>query len=222
MFFKFAVLPLAFFAMALSGFATQTESIAINTSSLPANTQSFLDFLYNGGPGSPSASVGVSGFSSTGTLDATNISRTNSTGQLPAGVTLTNNNAEYLEAFTFGSNIGFQLAFSEPAYGSIFTFSLLNQTLDGSYLTSNVNDGYLFTLAIDNQGRIVPTTYPTETGAPSVVTITPFATATPEAASLTLSGIAFGLFALLRLSVRGIRGERGVRGLCPVWRDIPL
>jgi hypothetical protein len=111
-----------------------------------------------------------------------------------------NNNSEYFEGITFGSTISFNLQFSGPAIdspsgkgsGSTFTLSLLNSNQDGSYLTSDVNEGYILRFDIDTNGRVTPTTYTTDTGAPSVVRLQVL----PEPGSFALSGSAILLLVL--------------------------
>jgi hypothetical protein len=185
--------------------ASQLELVTVNTSSLPAATTGYLDFLFNGGGTSfQSATASLTGFATNGTLAASSLSTSGTVmGSLPGTVSMANNNAEYLERITFGSSLTFGLQFSGPAVdapngagsGSTFTLSLLNATQDGAYLTSNLNDGFLLLFNIDGAGRVTYTTYPTSTGAPSVVSIT----AVPEPSSAllmipvlaTFAGLAF-------------------------------
>lgn len=165
--------------------------VSINTSSLPANTSGYLDFLFNNGGGSfDTITASLASFSAPGsTLNAGSVSTSGIvTGVLPSTVTIQNDNAEYLEALTFGSSLNFLLNFAETpsgtGSGSTFTISLLNSTLDGSFLTSDLNDGYIAEFDINNQGVVTPTTFTTDTGAPSVVSIT----ATPEPGTMLLIG----------------------------------
>lgn len=175
--------------------ATVTNQISINTTSLPAPTSGYLDIVFNGG-GTPfqPATYSITGFATNATLSATNVSKSAGvTGQLPGTVSASNANTEYLQAITFGSSISFTLQFSGPALdsptgtgsGTSFAFSLLNSTLDGAYLTSDQNDGYLFVINIDNQGRTTSITYPTESGGPSVTSIQ----TVPEPAGWLTAGI---------------------------------
>ena len=182
---------IAFLFLAASSQAASVFSVSINTSSLPAATPGYLDFLFNGGD---PATASITGFTTNGTLNPASVSRTAASGTLPAAVSLSNSNAEYLEGITFGTNISFALQFSGTVAGSVFTLSLLNATQDGAFLTSNVNDGFLLEFNIDTHGVITPTTFPTASGAPSVVSIASTA-AVPEPASclaavLGLLGIA--------------------------------
>jgi len=183
------LITLLFLAASLQ--AASVFSVSINTSSLPAATPGYLDFLFNGGD---PASASITGFTTNGTLNAASVSRTASSGTLPGAVSLSNSNAEYLEGITFGTSINFNLQFSGTGGGSVFTLSLLNATQDGAFLTSNVNDGFLLEFNIDTNGIITPITFPTASGAPSVVSIAS-AAAVPEPASclaavLGLLGIA--------------------------------
>jgi hypothetical protein len=170
---------IALLLLAVSSQAASVFSVSINTSSLPAATPGYVDFLFNGvGP----ATASIAGFMTNGTLNPASVSSTAASGTLPGVVSLSNSNAEYLEGITFGTNISFNLQFSEAASGSIFTLSLLNASQDGAFLTSNVNDGFLLEFDIDPQGVITPITFPTASGAPSVVSIGS-AAAVPEPAS---------------------------------------
>ena len=127
-------------------------------------------------------------------------------GTLPSTVSIHNDNAEYLEGITFGTGISFLFQFSGPLVdspsgtgsGSTFTFSLLNPTQDGAFLTSDQNDGFLFTFDIDNRGGIHPATFTTDTGAPSVVTISQV----PEPGTWMLGGLGVTFLGLLRRRFR--------------------
>ncbi|MGH9805994.1 MAG: NF038129 family PEP-CTERM protein, partial [Terriglobia bacterium] len=159
---------IAFLLLAASSQAASVFSVSINTSALPAATTGYVDFLFNGaGP----ATASIAGFITNGTLNPASVSSTAVSGTLPGAVSLSDSNAEYLEGITFGTNIGFELQFSGVASGSIFTLSLLNATQDGAFLTSNVNDGFILEFDIYPQGVITPITFPTASGAPSVVSI---------------------------------------------------
>ena len=198
---------LAIFVLAIPTFgASQLVSVSIDTSSLPPLTSGYLDFLFNGsGPSSQLAQAQLSGFSTNGLLNSASVSTSGTvTGTLPNATTISNNNSEYLEAITFGTAISFGLQFSGPAIdmpsgggsGSTFTLSLLNATLDGSYLTSDVNDGFLLSFNIDGKGQIESTTYQNSTGGPSAVTIG--AAPEPASALLLLAAVAiFGCIASL-------------------------
>jgi hypothetical protein len=187
---------IALLLLAVSSQAASVFSVSINTSSLPAATTGYVDFLFNGvGP----ATGSITGFTTNGTLNPASISRTAATGTLPAAVSLSNSNAEYLEGITFGGNISFDLQFSGAASGSIFTLSLLNATQDGAFLTSNVNDGFLLEFDIDPQGVITPITFPTASGAPSVVSIGSVS-AVPEPASALVA--VFGLLGMVAAKKR--------------------
>jgi hypothetical protein len=190
--------------------AASINNITINTSTI-SGTAGYLDFLFNGGaPPFDAASAVISGFSTNGTLNSSGLSTSGTvTGTLPGTSSLANNNAEYLERFTFGSTVSFTLQFQGPAItspsgtgsGSTFTLSLLNNNQDVAFLTSNQNDGYLFTFTIDNQGNVTPTTFTTETGAPSVVSISSPVSGVPEPSAWLL--MSSGSFALLFLRRRG-------------------
>jgi hypothetical protein len=201
-------IALLFLAASLQ--AASVFSVSINTSSLAAATPGYLDFLFNGGGTlfDPAAAA-ISPFATNGTLNAVSVSRTNSTGTLPATVSLSNSNAEYFEGITFGTTISFNLQFSGTAItspsgtgsGSTFTLTLLNSTQDGAYLTSNVNDGFLLEFNIDPHGNITPVAFPTDTGAPSVVSIAAATGVVPEPATWLLAAV--GLVILpLKLLIR--------------------
>jgi hypothetical protein len=180
-------------------------SVFINTSSLPAPTAGYLDYLFNGAGQSVSASI--QNFTLTGGALGAAQTTGNVSGTLPATVTMDNNNTEYLNALTFGTGIQFGLLFSDTPTGggSTFTLSLLNQAMDAALLTSNQTDGFIFRFDIDGTGQITHTTYPTETGAPSVVTITEL-TGVPEPGSFAL--VAIGAMAGL-VVVRRRQQRRG-------------
>lgn len=183
--------------------ASPVSLITINTSGIPAGTQGNLDFLFNtGGTPAGAAFASITNFTTTGTLTTSSFSATNATGTLPGPVSLINNNAEYLQAIRYGSTISFNLQFSGPAvdsptgsgFGSTFTLSLLNSTLDGSFLTSNINDGYILEFNISANGQTTPTTFTTSTGASSVVSIQTL----PEPGAWALSGGGLMVLILLR------------------------
>ena len=183
--------------------ASPIHLITINTSGISARTQGNLDFLFNaGGTPAGAAFASITNFTTTGTLNTGSFSSTNAIGTLPGSVSLTNDNAEYLQGIQYGSTISFHLQFSGPAvdsptgsgFESTFTLSLLNNTLDGSFLTSNINDGYILELNISANGQITPTTFTTSTGAPSVVSIQTL----PEPSAWALSGGGLIMLVLLR------------------------
>ena len=191
--------------------ASELDLITINTASLPAATKGYVDFLFNGGGTKfDPATASITNFSG-GTLNPASISRTAATGTLPAPVLLTNSNGEYLEGITFGAGISFYLQLSGTAVdspsgtagsGSTFTLSLLNATQDGAYLTSDQTDGFILEFNIDTRGNITHTTFPTESGAPSVVSVQ----AVPEPGTWLLCCAAFGIVAFVhRVRVHGIR-----------------
>jgi hypothetical protein len=187
---------IALLVLAASSQAASVFSVSIGTSALPAATPGYLDFLFNG---VDPATASITAFTTNGTLNPASISRSAATGTLPAAVSLSNSNAEYLEGITFGTNISFDLQFSGIGSGSIFTLSLLNATQDGAFLTSNVNDGFLLEFDIDTHGVITPITFPTASGAPSVVSIGSVA-AVPEPASWLAA--VFGLLGIVAAKKR--------------------
>lgn len=187
---------IAFLFLAASLQAASVFSVSINTSSLPAATAGYLDFLFNG---SDPATASIAGFTTNGTLNPASVSSTAASGTLPGAVSLSNSNAEYLEGITFGTNISFDLQFSGAGAGSVFTLSLLNATQDGAFLTSNVNDGFLLEFDIDTHGVITPITFPTASGAPSVVSIGSVS-AVPEPASALV--VVFGLLGILAANTK--------------------
>jgi hypothetical protein len=194
---------IAFLLLAASLQAASVFSVSIDTSALPAATPGYLDFLFNGlNPDSAS----ITGFTTNGTMNSASVSSTGSSGTLPGVVSLSNSNAEYLEGITFGTNIHFDLQFSGTGSGSIFTLSLLNSTQDGAFLTSNVNDGFLLEFEIDTHGVITPITFPTASGAPSVVSVGSVSSV-PEPGSW-LSAV-FGLLGIIVAKKRRLifRGE---------------
>ena len=197
------IFKFAFFCLAAAAPSTYAGSflVTINTSSLPANTAGNLDFLFNNGGGSFDAiTASILNFTSPGaTLNPGSVSTQGTvSGVLPSTVTIHNDNAEYLEAQTFGSSLNFILQLAETpsgtGSGSTFTLSLLNSTLDGAFLTSDVNDGFILQVDIDNKGAVVPTTFLTQTGAPSVVTFT----AIPEPGTCALFAAGAAILALRR------------------------
>jgi hypothetical protein len=176
---KIATLALMLCSAAVPSMFAGSFLISIDTSSLPASTSGYLDFLFNngGGPFDPITASFLNFTAPGATLNAGTLSTQGTvTGLLPSPVTIANDNAEYLEALTFGTSLNYLLQFADTpsgtGSGSTFTLSLLNSTLDGSFLTSDTNDGYILEFNIDNLGNAVPTKFTTPTGGPSVVTVT--------------------------------------------------
>jgi PEP-CTERM motif len=201
----FRPLFISVLAFAGSAFgASQIELITINTSSLPPGTTGNLDFAFNGGILSQAATASITNFSTNGVLNPAPASTSGTVGgSLPSALSLANNNSDYFRGFTYGTTISFNLQFSGSAVdspkgsgsGSIFSVSLFNATGDGVFLTSNQNDGWILNFDIDVNGHITSTTYPTETGAPSVVAIQ--AASVPEPSAWLLLGIGLAALGIL-------------------------
>jgi hypothetical protein len=140
--------------------ADVTYQVTVNTSSISGTTGS-LDFQFNPGPlVTQSASLRILNFRSDGTLaGACPCSKGDASGQLPATLTFDNGAAfnHYLDNFTFGTTISFDLSLYGPALstpdgestsGSSFVFSMFSD-LAGTIpvLTSDTTHG--FALRVD-------------------------------------------------------------------------
>jgi hypothetical protein len=183
-------------------FASSVYNLTIDTTSLTPGTTGFIDLAFNGGY---SAVAVIDDFSDGGgSLDATSISGQGTVGTLPGEVQIGNDNADYDEAITFGSSIGFDLTFSGTPAGSIgdtFTLSFFNSDFSGGLLTGNVNDFWLAQFQLDTAGNITPTAYDNPSGGASFATIT----ALPEPGTGSL--VATALLAALVAVRTGVRRQ---------------
>jgi hypothetical protein len=200
---KIAKLALILCSVTAPSIFASSYLVSIDTSSLPTSTGGFMDFLFNNGGGAfDPITASITDFTSPGaTLNSATLSTQGTVaGLLPSPVSIDNDNAEYLEGLTFGTSLNFILQFTETptgtGSGSTFTLSLLNSTLDGAFLTSDTNDGFILEFDIDNQGNVATTTFPTAAGGPSVVTIT--ATTLPEPGTCAMCAAGVIGLALLR------------------------
>jgi hypothetical protein len=162
-----AALSLCFAAMAAAG--TTTYSVTINTSSI-SGTAGSLDFNFNPGPlATQAASVQIMNFASTGTPTGGPTLTGDVTGAFPMAVTFDNGKGlnDYFQAFTFGSNILFQVAFYGLALGlpdgvstsgSTFAFSMLSSAAGMiPALTTDTTNGLAFTVNVNLDGTTTVT-----------------------------------------------------------------
>jgi hypothetical protein len=165
---------LALFSILLTApcFASSFQ-ISIDASSLPPATSGFIDFAFNGGY--PATAV-VSNFSNAGGLLNSGTITTFGTvsGTLPGMLTIGDDDADYDEGITYGTQISFLLTLSgtpSGTTGNVFTLSLFDTLFDG-LLTGNTTDGWLVQFQMDTQGDIAADAFANPTGGPSFATVT--------------------------------------------------
>jgi len=172
------------FAASAASAALSNYSVWIDTSSL--NGTGALDFQFNPGNTTGSASAVISGFTG-GTLisDPAPALTGDVSGTLPATVTINNTTQwnDYFTNITFGNSIKFNLALSGAALNS-FYFSIFSDA-DGTApaLTSDATNGYAFIVDMNQDGDTI--TFNTPNGAASI-TPTPI----PPSVLLLSSGLA--------------------------------
>lgn len=176
-----------------------TYDVNINTTS--AGTTSgfvYFEFLYNSGTPSPST-VSVTAFTPQAPLGAIDTAG-NVTGTLASTLALTAASpvSYYAQEFNFNlTPIRFQITFDALPGGTVpstFNFALTDSV--GSPLIAT-NDpfgaGNIFTASFNNRGNVTVQSYNLESGAPAATL-----SQVPEPATLLLTAIPLGAFALLR------------------------
>ncbi len=181
-----------------------TYDVSVNTSSI-SGTSGSLDFQFN--PGSlfsQSASLQILNFTSDGTLAGTPTLTGDVSGTLPDTLTFDNGSFfnDYFDGFTFGTTITFEVSLYGPALsspdgtstsGSAFAFSMFSDPAGTiPTLTSDLANGFAFTVAVNLDGTTTVTNASPETS------VVPESSPTvPEPGSIALMGTATALLALL-------------------------
>ncbi|HLJ16708.1 MAG TPA: NF038129 family PEP-CTERM protein [Bryobacteraceae bacterium] len=183
--------------------------VNVNTGGI-FGTAGSLDFQFNPGPlVSQSASVQILNFSSDGALvGGPSLTGDINGGPFPATVTFDNGAGfnDYFEAFTFGSTLSFDVSLYGPALsspngtstsGSAFAFSMFS---DGAgtipVLTSNLTDGFAFTVVVNLDG----TTNVTNSSAQT--TMIPATGAIPEPGTFSHVALAIGFWIAFRFRLQ--------------------
>jgi hypothetical protein len=128
-------------------------------------------------------------------------------GALPATLTFDNGTGfnDYFEGFTFGSTLAFDVSLFGPALsspdgistsGSTFAFSMFSDAIGTlPVLTSNLTNGFAFTVNVNLDGTTTPTNFSSQTSS-GVASV-------PEPGSLVLLGTGIAIISLgLRLRRR--------------------
>jgi hypothetical protein len=158
--------------------------VTINTSSV-TGTSGSLDFQFNPGPlTSQFASLQIENFTTDGILNgAPQLTGDASGGPLSSTVLLDNGTVynDYFQAFTYGTQLSFDLLFSGPAVnspngtstsGSTFAFSMFSDPLGITpVLTSDTADGWAFTTSVNLDGSATPTSDSSQTALGSVTPV---------------------------------------------------
>jgi hypothetical protein len=197
------LVPLAFVAISLASSASASSLsyiVTINTSAING-AAGYLDLQFNPGalPGTQSATATVQGFTSDGTLGVPSLTG-DVAGALPGTLSFDNQTVfnDDFQALVFGNTISFELTLSGAAVtgpdgtstsGSSFGIGLWDGTGINPLLTSDP-DGFVGIVDLNLDGSGTPSTFPTDTGGPTVVTLAPEATTViPEPSSIVLIGI---------------------------------
>src|SRR5258708_23365141 len=198
----FAILALS--AAAKAAATPITYLVGVNTSGI-TGLMGKLDFQFNPGSGTLSASVDISSFSSTGgSLTGSPTLNGGASGNLTSTVHIANSGGlnEYLQNFTFGTALQFQIFFSgaalsSPNNTSTDTFGL---ALYNSSFMPQLNNGsqgdFIATVDVNTDGSTTPHLASSPSG---LVTVTPVvSTGVPEPSTWALCGIAMSGIALWR------------------------
>jgi hypothetical protein len=181
-----------------------TYDVSVDTSSI-SGTSGSLDFNFNPGPlVTQAASLQIHGFASDGTLLGSPALTGDTSGLLPGTLTFDNGTGfnDYFEGCTFGSTLSFDVSLYGPslsspdgisASGSTFTFSMFSDA-GGTIpaLTTNLTDGFAFTVGVNLDGTTTVTDFST------VTTVAPEVNAVPEPRLLQLALVAAALIVLAR------------------------
>jgi hypothetical protein len=146
-----------------SAFASISYDVTVNTSSLSGDTgYIYLQYVT---ANAASSTATVSGFTTNGTLAATNdtidvVNGSAVTGVLPGSVTFANTNSvnDYNHAITFGNSFSFDLSFSAPSAGgsasgsSTFSLGLFADAYGNTPSLTDSSAGTLFTVSLVNDG----------------------------------------------------------------------
>jgi hypothetical protein len=178
--------------------------VTVNTKSI-VGTNGSLDFQFNPGEFvSQSADLQISNFMSDGTLTGSPTltpappTPPQVSGALPGDVTFVNGTAfnDYFQAFTFGSNLSFDVLLDGPAVnspngtatsGSTFAFSMFSDAAGTMpVLTSDEVNGFAFTIHVNLDGS---TTVANSSAQTTVTRVTTPPVPEPGTLSLMASGI---------------------------------
>lgn len=178
--------------------------VTVDTSSI-TGTSGSLDFNFNPGPLlTQSASLQILNFSSGGTLAGSPTLTGDASGLLPGTLTFDNLTGfnDYFEGFTFGNTLSFDVSFFGPALsapdgvstsGSTFAFSMFSDQVGMTpTLTSDLTDGFGFTLNVNLDGTTTVTNFSSETS------VVPQTSGIPEPRGIALSAVSLMLVAALR------------------------
>lgn len=149
-----------------AGASTITYTANIDTSTLAGTTGS-VDFNFEPGPfGSRQATAQIVGFGGDGTTSGSAIITGEVSGSLPGNLRFDNGTAynDYFQSIRYGSLLSFDFTLSgtvvgspdTSSSGSTFAFSLFSDTAGTMpALTSDMADGYAFTVDINSDGSTI-------------------------------------------------------------------
>jgi len=190
---------------------TITYEVTVNTSSI-AGTAGSLDFNFNPGPlVTQAASLQILGFSSDGTLAGSPTLTGDISGALPLTLTFDNGTAfnDYFEGFTYGTSLVFDVYLYGPALsspdgtstsGSTFAFSMFSNAAGTiPVLTTDLADGFAFTVDVNLDGTTTVTNFSPETS----ITVS----AVPEPGAWLLLGTALLGASLLWFRSKRVSGQ---------------
>jgi len=204
------IASLLWFASVASA-GTITYEVTVNTSSI-AGTAGSLDFNFNPGPlVTQAASLQILGFSSDGTLAGSPTLTGDISGALPLTLTFDNGTAfnDYFEGFTYGTSLVFDVYLYGPALsspdgtstsGSTFAFSMFSNAAGTiPVLTTDLADGFAFTVDVNLDGTTTVTNFSPETS----ITVS----AVPEPGAWLLLGTALLGASLLWFRSKRVSGQ---------------